>query len=209
MIDFPQKPVAAIVDSCLKTSTERSTLIGISGIDASGKGYITAALDQELTSAGYTTAVINVDGWLNLPHVRFDPQDLATNFYCNAIRFEEMFSQLVLPLCDKRSVEITVDFTEEIATEYHRNRYAFNEVDVILLEGIFLFKRELALHFDLRIWIDCPFDIALTRAVARSQEGLSPAETIGAYETIYFPAQRIHFDRDDPRSAADIVIDNH
>jgi uridine kinase len=37
---------------------------------------------------------------------------------------------------------------------------------------------------------------------------LPPDETIRAYQTIYFPAQLIHFALDAPREAADTVIDN-
>ena len=39
--------------------------------------------------------------------------------------------------------------------------------------------------------------------------GLPPADTIRAYETIYFPAQKIHFQRDDPKSAATMIFDNN
>jgi uridine kinase len=183
-------------------------LVGISGIDAGGKGYVTDRLSRELTSRGCKPAVINIDGWLNLTPIRFDHSDLAGNFYRNAIRFDEMFSQLVLPLREDRSIDVTADLAEETADEYRKHNYRFDDIDIILLEGIFLFKRELIQHYDLKIWIDCPFDTALERAVARSQEGLSPEATISAYETIYFPAQRIHFGLDDPRSAADIRIDN-
>ena len=35
----------------------------------------------------------------------------------------------------------------------------------------------------------------------RGQEGLPPAETINTFETIYFPAQRKHLARDNPRDA--------
>jgi len=76
------------------------------------------------------------------------------------------------------------------------------------VEGIFLFKEALREYFDLRIWIDCSFSTALARAWKRGQEGCPPPATIRAYETIYFPAQRIHMDRDHPRDAADLVIDN-
>ncbi|HYR90451.1 MAG TPA: hypothetical protein VE422_40645 [Terriglobia bacterium] len=50
--------------------------------------------------------------------------------------------------------------------------------------------------------------MALERAVARGREGLPFAETVRAYETIYFPAQRLHFERDHPRAAADFIIRN-
>ena len=48
----------------------------------------------------------------------------------------------------------------------------------------------------------------LARAIDRAQEGLSAAKTIAAYETIYFPAQRIHLNRDNPRENADLVFEN-
>jgi hypothetical protein len=54
----------------------------------------------------------------------------------------------------------------------------------------------------------CSFETALERALHRGQEELPPDETISAYQTIYFPAQRIHFARDDPRRAADLIISN-
>lgn len=57
-------------------------------------------------------------------------------------------------------------------------------------------------------WIECSFETALIRAVARSQKNLSPEETATAYETIYFPAQKIHFAKDKPQESADIVFYN-
>jgi uridine kinase len=42
----------------------------------------------------------------------------------------------------------------------------------------------------------------------RGQEQLDPEATTRAYEAIYFPAQRILFDRDDPRTAADLIVPN-
>jgi uridine kinase len=63
-------------------------------------------------------------------------------------------------------------------------------------------------HFDFKIWIDCSFKTALERAVTRSQEGLSATQTIKAYNDIYFPAQRIHFEKDTPQKAADLIVAN-
>ena len=79
---------------------------------------------------------------------------------------------------------------------------------MILLEGISLLKAPYRRHYDLAAWIDCSFETALDRAIERAQEGLSPEETERAYRSIYFPAQQIHFTRDDPRASADVVLSN-
>jgi uridine kinase len=198
----------AILQKRQMLTSDRSLLVGISGIDGSGKGYLAAQLQAHLALRGVIPAILNVDGWLNLPEKRFDQNAPAVNFYENAIRFDQFFSQLVLPLRDGRSIHLEADFVEEIASNYRNHNYHFKDVPVVLVEGIFLFKPQYRKYFDLAIWIDCSFPTALVRAIDRAQEGLSPANTIAAYERIYFPAQRIHLDQDKPRENADLIFEN-
>jgi uridine kinase len=186
----------------------RCLLVGVSGIDGSGKGYVARQLEARLALHGVIPATLNVDGWLNLPERRFSQSDPTENFYENAIRFDQFFKQLVIPLRNQRSVRVVADFIEETASRYRKHTYDFKDISVILVEGIFLFKRQYRTHFDLAIWIDCSFPTALARAIDRAQEGLSAAKTIAAYESIYFPAQRIHLTRDNPRENADLIFEN-
>jgi len=191
-----------------KMPAAESLLVGISGIDASGKGFITAKLAKKIRQSGFNVADINIDGWLNLPHVRFRETNAAENFYENGLRFDEMFDKLILPLKKARSIDLTADFAEETAADFRPHRYFYKDVDIILLEGIFLFKKEFKKHFDLKIWIEAAFETALKRAIARAQENLPPAETVKAYANIYFPAQRIHFAKDAPQNSADFIFHN-
>ena len=186
----------------------KALLVAISGIDGSGKGYITGKLAGLLAQRNLNVANINIDGWLNLPDQRFSATQPAQHFYEDAIRFNELFAQLVLPLRDRRSIHLESDYAEETACEYRQHLYHFEDIDVILLEGIYLLKRQFQSTYDLSFWIECSFETALERAIARSQEGLSPEETIAAYQTIFFPAQRIHFERDQPQQAATAIISN-
>jgi len=200
--------VDRILDRRALVPENRSLLVGISGIDGCGKGFIARQIEARLAQRVVASAVINVDGWLNLPDKRFDRNAPAQTFYESAIRFDEFFSDLVIPLRDQRSVYLVADLVEETAKQYRKHIYNFRNVAVILVEGIFLFKQAYRSLFDLAIWVDCSFPTALARALERSQEGLPPAKTIAAYGTIYFPAQEIHFKQDDPRAAADLIYDN-
>ena len=187
---------------------DRSLLVGISGIDGSGKGYVTLQIEARLAQHSIAAANINIDGWLNLPDKRFSAIEPGKHFYEHAIRFDEFFDQLVLPLRNQRSVSLVADFAEETAKTHRKHTYNFRNVDVVLVDGIFLFKRDYRKLFDLAVWVDCSPWTALARALERKQEALPPAATIRAYETIYLPAQRIHFDLDNPRESADLIIDN-
>ena len=112
------------------------------------------------------------------------------------------------PLQTSRSLELETNIAAETAHTYDRAKLSFQNEDVVVIEGIFLFKKYLRDYFDLRVWIDCSFSTALTRALKRRQERLSTSATIRAYDTIYFPAQRLHVQVDDPRTAADLIVDN-
>lgn len=183
-------------------------LVALSGIDGSGKGYLTGQLVEELRKSGVQTVGVNVDGWLNLPSQRFNPANPAEHFYHHAIRFEEMFEQLIHPLKRHRSIRIEANFAEETAQTYRRHTYEFKDVDVIVLEGIYLLKRAFLHNYDWKLWVECSFETALERAVKRGQEGLPPAETIQAFHTIYFPAQEIHFGLDNPKATAERILLN-
>jgi uridine kinase len=211
-----QMPQFADLDTIISTILERrkelpksrSLLVGLSGIDGSGKSYLATQIVARLWQTAVHAVSINVDGWLNLPEVRFSKLHPARHFYDFAIRFDQLFEQLVTPLRTSRSHRVIADHVSETSMQFEKHLYEFTDVEVIVLEGIFLFKTEYVEQFDLKIWTDCSFETALARALSRRQEKLSPAETIHAYEKIYFPAQRLHFRQDHPRDKAELVLQN-
>jgi uridine kinase len=201
--------VALILGVRARTPAARAVLVALSGIDGAGKGYVSEQIAKQVAQTGNRIASINVDGWLEPPDRRFSKDHPAEHYYEHGIRFDAMFEQLVLPLRNCRSVHLEAQLADATNTGTLRSHaYEFEDIDIVLLEGIFLLKRTLRSYYDLSLWVDCSFDTALRRAVGRAQEGLSEEETVRAYELIYFAAQRLHLARDDPRAAADLIIDN-
>lgn len=190
------------------TSPDRSFLVALTGIDGSGKSYYSTRLARELQKQGLRLASIHADDWLIPLPDRFQGSNPAEYFYTNGLRLDELFSQLILPLQQQRSLTIEANYAAETSVKYSKKIYQFEAIDIILLEGIYLLKQHLQRFYDFSVWIECSFETALQRAIARSQEGLSPQATIQAYESIYFPAQLIHFQRDRPQTAATLIIHN-
>jgi uridine kinase len=192
----------------LKVPRDRGLLVGISGIDGSGKGFIAALLEKRLLELRWNSAVLSADNWHKLPTICLNSDNPAENFYEHGLRLDNMFKQVVLPLRDRSAIDVVADYADAKAIVYRKKRYSLRGIDIVLLEGIFLFKPAYRDHFDLKIWIDCSFATALRRAIVRAQEGLSPAETKRAFETIYFPAQQLHLEHDKPNEHTDVIFHN-
>lgn len=183
-------------------------LIGVSGVDVDANAQAGVALKSALEEVGLRVARIRDTGWHNLPEKRFNLAWPAKHYYENALRLDEMFDEVVMPLVFERNLHVQCRHVDETSATFRPQRYDFEHVDVVLVESLFLFKRPRRPLFDLKLWVDCTFEQALDRAMERSTE---PAErTVRAYETIFFPAQRIHLKRDEPQLHADVIYaDKH
>jgi hypothetical protein len=123
-----QAVIERILETRVSIPAQRSVLVAITRIDGCGKGYCVAQALEQLTRRGIRAAIISVDGWLNLPRVRFGSSNPADHFYRRAIRFDEMFGQLVLPLRNQRSLWLEADYVEETASEYRKQTYEFEDL---------------------------------------------------------------------------------
>ena len=201
-----QVAIGRVIDSRPAHGSRGCLVAAISGIDAAGKTTLARQVAHDLESRGLRAALIHLDSWHAPPQDRFGPSRSPEHFYRNAFRLPELFDRLVEPLRRKGSLKLTVDLIRLPGNVPYSHTYDFRNVEVILLEGIFLLKRELRPRYDLSFWLDCPFDVALRRALGRNQEWMSAAEIVRDYTDLYFPAQRLHLERDRPHDAADLVL---
>lgn len=186
----------------------RPFILGISGIDASGKGYISKLIQKELIRLGHSVHLENLDGWLQLPEIRFSKIEPASVFYQNGFRWNELKEELLEPYLKSQPLNFTMNYLEETWTHFEKKEISIQQVDFFILEGIFLFQELLFPMFSLTIWIDCSFQTAIKRAINRNQEGLKEEDIINAYNTIFFPAQDIHFQKDHPKEKASMIYEN-
>jgi hypothetical protein len=91
---------------------------------------------------------------------------------------------------------------------YDPLEYRFDDIDVVLVEGILLFQSRFDERYDLRVWVECSFATALQRALERNAERLPKHRLREDYERIYHAAQRHHFAVDAPQRRADYTILN-
>ncbi|MEM1368239.1 MAG: AAA family ATPase [Cyanobacteria bacterium P01_H01_bin.15] len=190
-----------------KSKFKSPFVIGISGIDGSGKGYIAKKLAQGITNAGRKCELIGIDGWIQPPAQRFSSSNPGEYFYRNGFRFAEMHENLFQPLTQTGSIDLWAKHSApDNSSDMLDFHYQIDRGEVLIFEGIFLFQGRF--EFDYQIWIECSYETALKRALQRNQEGLPEADILRDYNQIYFPAQRIHLATDKPRQSCDYLLLN-
>jgi uridine kinase len=208
IINQLQDLIPDVVARRLRLRSGESLLLAVSGIDASGKGYVAAQISELLQLNGLNAVAIGIDPWLGDPRQWSSKKDAGELFYRHGIRFDDLFRTLVLPLKQHRSITLPATLRRQVDSAQYSYLYDYRDVDVIVLEGIFLLKRTLRSHYDLSLWVECSFQTSLERALQRNQEGLPPALIARDYHSIYHPAQRIHLAVDHPRGSADEIFVN-
>ena len=122
-------PWRRVVDAIARkrgvVAPDRAVLVGISGIDASGKGFISAKLAERLGAGGWNVAAINADDWLNLPEVCIKRDNYAGHFYKRAMHSDEMFEQLIIPLKKNRGICLTANCADAKAQAIARSATTF------------------------------------------------------------------------------------
>ncbi len=157
-------------------------VVAVSGIDGAGKGWLCDQLVAAPALAAARITVVRVDDWRTEPAERFAGPDWGRRFYERSYRWDEMRANALEP--------------------------ARRGADLVLFDGIFALTNERRGWFDLSVWVERSFETALSRALQRNQEGLSPEALRDEYERVYWPAQRLHMERDRPAEHADWVFEN-
>jgi uridine kinase len=197
-----------VLDAFVSHNKKTAFTVAISGIDASGKGYIANLLQNKLEANGYSIANINIDPWQNPISIRLQKENPANNVYQNIFRWSDFFEQLVFPLQRNKTIYLETKGIRSDADVYYPLVYNYSNIDILLIEGILLFKKSYQSFYDYKIWIDCSFETGLKRAIQRNIENLDEERLIYDYDTYYYTAQRYHFKKDNPQQAADIVFNN-
>ena len=80
---------------------------------------------------------------------------------------------------------------------------------VLLFDGVFLLRPELAEAWDLRIFVVVRPEESLRRALDRDRDLFGSRDEVGRrYRTRYLPGQRLYAARVRPAERADVVVEN-
>lgn len=189
---------------------DRSSIVGIDGVDLSGKTLLAYDLAEVLCRHGEEVVLIHEDDFLNSAEIRYQQGEWSvTGFYEDFFDFRALVDNILLPVQAAKPVEYAFQSYAPYRSHDSYRRYTIGLQDLVLVEGLFLLRKELRGYLDLMIRLKIPAELVLKRALARDVPTLGPYEYVRRhYERQVLPAQALYERLGDPDSIADIVIEN-
>jgi phosphoglycolate phosphatase-like HAD superfamily hydrolase/uridine kinase len=187
-----------------KKQPDKAFVIGITGIDGSGKTTFAEALEKHLKENNIPTQVIHLDDFHNPKSIRYDGNDQAYNYYNKSFDLKTIIEKLLAPIQKKNPISLKLTTLDWQTDKYDNvTKYNVKPSTIVIFEGVFLFRKELAPYIDLKVFLDIPFEESKQRAAIRDPEAI-----LEKYDTKYLPAQQKYLTEYPPTKVAGIIIDN-
>ncbi|WP_243834647.1 uridine kinase family protein [Psychromonas algarum] len=187
---------SAIKDLHNHRESKKAQVIAISGIEGSGKRSLTEKIAAALRLDGLNVAVVHTDDWEASKEIRFNVMNSPEEYYLNAYRFDEMFEQLILPLKLFGSIKTSVNLDD--AESPRQIDYNFEDIDIILIEGVYLIQEAFLDLYDYSCWVKSNFDTAFKRLAEQMDIEESQEALVNLFEMLIKPAGQYHIYTDDP-----------
>jgi uridine kinase len=185
--------------------------VAVDGVDAAGKTTLADELVAPLTERGRTVVRASVDGFHRPRADRYRRGELsAAGYYHDSFDYAALRADLLDPLGPGGTGRYRTATFDLRADQPRAEPYLAAAADAVLVvDGVFLLRPELGDAWDLRIFVDVPFQEALRRALDRDRVLFGSAEAVAErYRRRYLPAQRRYLATVLPRRVADVVVDN-
>ena len=181
--------------------------VGIDGVDGSGKTTFANELSDTLQTLGRQVIRVSVDDFHNVRATRYRRgRSSPEGFWQDAFNYDRLRTDVLDPLGpggSRRYRPASHDLASDQVLDLPPENAPAGAI--LIVDGLFLHRDELADAWDLSIFLDVPFDITTKRMAQR--DGTNPDPTHPSVSR-YVEAQHLYFKACNPHQRANIVIDN-
>jgi uridine kinase len=185
----------------------RPALIAVDGVDGSGKTTFAGRLAAAIGNVGRTALVVHEDDFLAPREVRYrrgrhSPEGFFRDSYDLVALIRNVLDPLG-PAGDRRVRRRVFDHSTDTTVAAPQEQVPADAV--VIVEGMFLHRDELADRWDWSVFLDVPFTETARRMANR--DGGRPDPEHPSMRR-YVEGQKIYLDHCRPRTRATVVLDN-
>jgi uridine kinase len=200
-----------LADRIIEIKRSHPIRVGLDGPDAAGKTTLADELVAPVRGHGRPVIRASIDGFHNPARIRHARGSVSPEgYYYDSFNYGTVTESLLAPLGpdgSRRYCAAAFDYRTDLPVSIE-TRLA-EENAILLFDGVFLLRPELAAYWDFTIFVDASFEVALARAQERDAAFLGSVEEVRRrYEQRYIPGQKLYFAECRPKERAQVVIDN-
>ncbi|MGO1972474.1 MAG: uridine kinase [Propionibacteriaceae bacterium] len=186
---------------------KQRALVALDGFDGVGKTHLARELvSLAAAQGGRPLRSVSIDGFHRPKAERLSAGSGSEGFYRGSYRYDTFRSCVVDPL---RKGDAITPAVWDVAQDrpIHLNQVIVPPKGILLVDGIFLQRRELVDVWDATVWVDAPFSITVPRGNARFP-GRSDGDPGAPSNGRYVEGQRLYIAEAAPGEGANWVFDN-
>lgn len=179
------------IDSIPKKQS--TLLIGIDGCGGSGKSTFANKLKDKCSNV----TVVHMDDFY-LPSSKIlkthpEKKPIGADF-----DWKRVLNQVLDPISQNNEGHYQrYNWETDGLTEWHTVPVG----GIVIIEGVYSIRKELAKKYDFTIWVDCPRDLRLSRGLERDGE-----EARDMWENNWMISEDIYIDEHKPFERADLIV---
>lgn len=172
-----------------KNQVKTSVIIGINGLDCSGKTYLSKSLKNYFTDVGISSVVVDIDAF-NVKAIEDHTYESFSKKQFTNKDLEMYYSQIIdFNLARKKILELIDNYS------------------ITIIEGIFIYKKEFVDLFDIKVFLEIDYQIAIERFQLR-QKRKNDTRSMEIFEEIWASTHFRYLKEIDPKNLSDLVINN-
>lgn len=185
--------------------------VAVDGRTASGKTTLAGEMAEAINALGRPTIYASIDSFHRPKAERYRRGRMsAEGYYRDGRDLEAVISLLLAPLADAGTRLIrTESFDLEADQAIEAEPWKAPENAVLIVDGTFLQRPELAPHWDAVIYVDTNPELCLERGIARDSARMGGSQQVRrTYTMRYQPAYDLYEHEADPMRTADVIFTN-
>ncbi|WP_019413968.1 uridine kinase [Paenisporosarcina sp. TG20] len=184
-----------LVESIRKNERKQSTLlIGIDGCGGSGKSTIAQKLKEQFSHVD----IVHMDDFY-LPSSQISNDHPSQKPIGADYDWPRVLKQVLEPLMNAQEASYQrYDWDNDKLEEWHTIPCG----SIVIIEGVYATRKELANYYDFKIWMECPRETRLSRGLERDGENARDM-----WVKNWMVSEDIYMEACKPRERADFVVD--
>jgi uridine kinase len=201
-----------LAEAVLERRASRPTLVAIDGRSAAGKSTLGDELSTILRSQGKNVLRASIDDF-HRPGHKYRSQHgewTPERYFDEGYDYEAFLAVLLRPLTEDRSRRCRLGIFDSYRDEPLPEVWHTVSTDgIVLVDGVFLLRPELAGYWDYVIWVDIDWETMIERACRRDVAWVGSEEVVRErYRRHWIPTHELYEGLVDPRDRAHAMIDN-